>query len=176
MVARWQDSQDFYNCKSGDLEPLNGVWTLADSDRDRFKALLASKARDEFYYYALDHSQRLNDDIPEEQRDKEVMFLFRQAAEQGSVSAMNEIGASLLYCYQGVAQDQTEAQIWLEQAAAGGDSLAMYSLARMHLAGMTKVSEPEAVAMELFQACSKAGFEECETDLAALEAAISISK
>lgn len=83
---------------------------------------------------------------------------------------MNELGASLLYCYLGVARDLEAATDWLTKAAAAGDQDAMASLARMHLSGLSGLNHDKALAigMELLSRCSSIEPAVCGEDFSAL--------
>lgn len=168
ILVDWLGPNSFRNCNSGDLKPLEEVWALPKEEEDKLSAVLETKFGDDLAEYAFNlHSENV-DDIPHKDLTKIIMYLIKLAAEQGSASAMNEIGASLLYCYQDVQQDTELARRWLEKAADAGDAFAMKSLAFMHVLGMTGEASGREKAVEMLEKCSMLDADACSKELYAL--------
>ncbi len=172
ILANWLDPDDFRNCNSGNLESIEKIWVLSETEEAKLAAVLETYSGEDLALYAINYAEGPGSEIPTKTRDKVLMFLFKQAASQGSATAMNEIGASLLYCYQRVQQDALAAQTWLEKAATADDTLAMKSLALMHLSGMTEAMNPTGEAVRLLEQCSRLDAELCSNELTALNAFI----
>jgi hypothetical protein len=168
ILANWLGPDNFRDCQSDNLEPIEKVWTLSETEKFKLAVVLETHSGEELALYTINYAEGPGSEIPTRTRDKILMFLFERAAAQGSATAMNEIGASLLYCYQHVQQDAKAAQNWLEKAALGGDTLAMKSLALMHLSGMTETINPSQEAVRLLEQCSRLDAELCSDESMAL--------
>ena len=159
------DPDEFRNCDSEGLKPLEEVWSVSKEVNDRYVHHFVDATGDNLALKAIEFAENLDIELPARTRDRIVMFQFKLAAEQGSPIAMNEIGNSLLHCYQHVDQNLEDALRWLERAAANGDDYAMRSMAKMHILGMTDIEQPRAVAEELLLKCAELGNEECLADI-----------
>jgi len=76
-------------------------------------------------------------------KDNLVTHLIWLASERGSIDALNEIGASQIYCYQGTGQDVEAAVKALKTAADQGDMLAMLTLGKIYYSGTGGFDDPE---------------------------------
>ena len=159
------DPDEFRNCDSEGLKPLEEVWSVSKEVNDRYVHHFVDATGDNLALKAIEFAENLDIELPARTRDRIVMFQFKLAAEQGSPIAMNEIGNSLLHCYQHVDQNLEDALWWLERAAANGDDYAMRSMAKMHILGMTDIEQSRAVAEELLLKCAELGNEECLADI-----------
>ena len=159
------DSDPFKNCDVEGLEPLAKVWSPPPRIRDQYADYFADATGEELALKVIEFSENLDIEIAPRARDQITMFQFKIAAEQNSSIAMNEIGSSLLHCYQHVEQNLEDALWWLEKAASNGDDYAMRSIANMHLLGMTDVAQPRRMARELLIRCAKLGNEDCVADV-----------
>lgn len=70
------------------------------------------------------------------QNDAIITYLVIEAANEGHMMALNEVGSSQLYCYNGVKQDFTAALSALERASQQGDEVATMSLGKMYYSGL----------------------------------------
>jgi serine/threonine protein kinase len=83
------------------------------------------------------------------QQQAKAIELFREAASLGEVSAMVELGESLMNDSDGVSADYPEALRWLRMAAAAGNPAGMVDLGGMYLLG-NGVDENYQTAAEWF--------------------------
>ncbi len=81
---------------------------------------------------------------------------YRKAAEAGRISALLRLARLAERGAPGLAPDPAEAVRWLELAAARGDAVATYDLARKRLAGQGGAADP-AAALGLFQRAATLG-------------------
>ncbi|MGO9008305.1 MAG: caspase family protein [Beijerinckiaceae bacterium] len=88
-------------------------------------------------------------------QDDEAVRLYRQAADAGNASAMNNLG-TMYRDGRGVAPDETEAVRLFRKAADAGNAFAMNNLAAMYRDGRG-VSLDEAEAVRLFRKAADAG-------------------
>jgi len=167
-LAAWIDQGNSATCEKEDLQPLAAVWSLSAEDHAIAEEITDKFQGDALAQYAFDNADDLGGEISDERRQKILMRLFQVAASQGSAAAMNEIGASLIYCYQGVERDIELARLWLEKAAALGDVYAMKSLALMSLLRLTDTQDNIAAAEALLERCSIADRGFCAEELEAL--------
>ncbi|OFX00181.1 MAG: hypothetical protein A3E78_06265 [Alphaproteobacteria bacterium RIFCSPHIGHO2_12_FULL_63_12] len=167
-LAAWVDRGNSATCEKDDLQPIDSVWSLSAEDQAIAEAITDKFQGDALAQYAFDNADDLGGEISEERRQKILMRLFQVAASQGSAAAMNEIGASLMYCYQGVERNIELARLWLEKAAALGDVYAMKSLALMSLLRLTETQDNIAAAEALLERCSIADRGYCAEELEAL--------
>jgi hypothetical protein len=169
VLTQWLKPEQFHQCRSDELEPLDSAWVPSLEARVKADTILKSYVGEALDEYIFENAGELSEDGTETDEQKRFLnYLLKKAAEQGSAGAMNEIGASLLYCYQNVQQDTVEAQKWLRKAADGGDTMAMKSLALMHLSGMVDGLPAASKAAELLEECSKIQPDECANELRAL--------
>ncbi len=164
-IAYWNNPDEFKNCQSGELEPIENVWVLSKDAIDQHAPFFVGHTGNDLAFKVIEFAEDLDVELPARRRDQIVMFQLKIAADQGSPVAMNEIGSSLLYCYQHVEQNLEGARRWFENAAKNGDDYAMRSLAKMHILRMTDVEQPELVAHELLSKCAELGNEDCVADL-----------
>lgn len=175
-LAKWVGPDSFRMCATDSLAPLETRLALSEADKASLTPVLETHAGDDLALYGVNYRDVAGNHAPRDTQEKIILFLLNQAASQGSAMAMNEIGASLLYCFFGVQQDTSAAQAWLEKAAAGGDAYAMKSLALMHLAGLTNTENPHEDAMRLLEQCAVAEEQTCSKELAALKKLLSLSE
>ncbi|MCF6219924.1 MAG: hypothetical protein L3J65_02325 [Robiginitomaculum sp.] len=158
----------FGKCNSNSLEPIEVRWALSKTEEAKFSQIFKTHKGDDLAEYAIEYASNRKGTIQGLNQEVAVLFMFQHAAKQGSAVAMNEIGASLLYCLQNVQQDVATASIWLNRAAISGDTLAMYSLARMHLNSLTDATDPRSEAFKLLKKCAVLDDELCAEGLHAL--------
>jgi len=168
MLANWIGSDTLINCRAANLETIEQRQMLSEADEESLDVVLEAYSGDDLAWYAINYAQEDDDDISAQSREKVVLFLLNKAALQGSAIAMNEMGASLLYCYLHVQQDLKAALVWLKRAAEAGDAHAMKSLAFMNLSGMTDETSPREEAARLLDLCSSIEEEICSKELNAL--------
>lgn len=182
VLARWTEDRKFRSCSNPNLKPLNGAAALEPDERAQFADELQTLSGDELAEFAIEFAAQprdleldalvdfLNHDPPFGVEDRKILFLLRRASDLGSAIAQNELGAALLYCDFGAAQDLERAQALFEQASSVGDPYAAYNLATMSVLGMTKHSDPIAETNALIASCARAGMDECVK----IEAALSL--
>lgn len=161
LAAYLFDKNEFKNCDNPQLEPLDVVWNLNPEQRRIAEEIAADLPASELSAAAIEYATDIDIEISARDRESIVMYLFKIASERGDPVALSEIGASLLFCYQHVAQDLPEARYYLERAAEAGDSYAMRSLASMHLSGLTDDEDAEQKGRDLIEKCRKAGNLQC---------------
>lgn len=154
-------SDEWNRCEDSDLAPIDEVWARSPRNSEILGSLSQRYSGDDLAEYIFENSHELEEQIPEDDQNLIIMFLLKQAAGQGSAAAMNEIGASLLHCYQGIQQDINGAREWLNKAAEAGDTMAMQSLAGMHLAQLLGSTNPKEDALILLEQCSELSPETC---------------
>ena len=162
-------TDEFNRCDKNGLLPIQEIWIQSQSNNAKLENIYERYSGDKLAEFVFEHSHELEDLIPDIERDLATMLLLKHAAQQGSATAMNEIGASLLHCYQGIAQDVDAAEEWLNKAATAGDAMAMQTLASMHLANLTDSESPRNAALTLLEQCSKVSPEICSENFQALE-------
>ena len=162
VLTDWLKPDTFRDCDLDTLEPLETAWALTDELQTEVSEITERYYGEELAQYAFENGSELTENRSESEEQKTMLFLLKRAMEQGSVSAMNEIGASLLYCYQNVQQDTAQAQVWLLKAAELGDALAMMSLARMHMNGMIDGNDGLAEAITWLTRCNEVEPTECQ--------------
>ncbi len=172
ILADWLGSDSYSKCSADDLEPIEKIWALPETEKAKLAAVLEAYTGEDLALYAIDYANNMGSESSAEAQNKIIMYLFKRAALQGSATAMNEIGASLLYCLQNVRQDTAAALYWLEKAARAGDARAMRSLAAMHLSGMTEAKDQAGEGERLLEECSRLDKAICSKELTALKTII----
>jgi TPR repeat protein len=152
---------DFKNCKREDLEEYQEVIRIDSKMAEFIQSDLNGMTGGELFDYALKVADDFEPDLTAHDREHIMMHLLDKAAEEEFPEAMNEVGASMLYCYQHVRQDLPTARFWLEKAADAGDELAMLSLGRIYLGGLG-VEQDKSKGLVLIKQCSDLGVEECQ--------------
>lgn len=160
-ARHWVNSTDFRDCKKENLVTFDLLaQTYPDLSRVADKYIKHYKG-DTLAQIAFDLPKEDALDLSENEQITLALFMLLKAAKQGSNEAVNEMGASLLYCYGGIKQDLYEAGKVFSQAAKKGDVLSMHALALMYLAGMVKIDNPERAASSLLWRCAWKGSQEC---------------
>lgn len=162
-------SDEFNRCGKSGLVPIQNVWAQSQSYNAKLENIYAKYSGDELAEFVFENSHQLEDKIPDIEQGLAMMLLLKHAAQQGSASAMNEIGASLLHCYQGIQQDVGAAEEWLDKAAKAGDAMAMQTLASMRLANLTDSESPKNEALTLLDQCSQVSPEICAENFETLK-------
>lgn len=157
------------SCLSKGLEPLEKAWEPSVESKKALSSILENYKGEALAEYAFDVASNYPKKISKQERDKVTLYLLKHAAEQGSVSAMNEIGVSLLDCSLNVQQDLLSAKIWFDKAIKGGDLYASYNRARMYLLYESDVIEPRQKAIGLLAPLAKKDFETYGDDFIALQ-------
>lgn len=158
VLSAWLGSASFKSCDASNLSPLETAWNLTPEIDVEAKRIVGEYREDALAEFVFERGLESN---------QLVMFLLKTAADQGSASAMNEIGASTLYCYQNIEQNLVQAVEWLQSAADLGDPYAMKSLAFMHMKGMTNISDELTAAASLLAECDNIDEVECKHELRA---------
>lgn len=169
-------SDKFNRCDKSDLLPIQDIWIQAKSNNAKLEKVYARYSGDELAEFLFENSHELGDKVPDIEQDLAIMLILKHAAEQGSATAMNEIGASLLHCYQGVQQDVDAAEKWLNKAANAGDAMAMQTLASMYLANLIASESPKNEALTVLEQCSKISPEICSENFQTLEAFVKLTR
>ena len=162
-------SDDLNVCHKSGLEPIQDFWTRTEKFHPVFDDIYALYSGDELADYVFENSLAFQTIFPDLDPDIAIMLLLKQAAGQGSASAMNEIGAALLYCYQGIQQDIDGAIEWLNMASELGEPTAKHSLARLHLAGLMGPESSKSEALTLIEQCSTIVPGDCAADARTLK-------
>jgi len=162
-------SDQFNRCGKSGLLPIEELWAQSQRNNAKLENIYSRYSGDELAEFVFENSHELEDKIPDIQQDLAIMLLLKHAAQQGSAGAMNEIGASLLHCYQGIQQDIDAAEEWLNKAAKAGDAMAMQTLASMHLANLMDSESPKNEALTLLEQCSKVRPEICSENFQILK-------
>ncbi|MGJ8564690.1 MAG: hypothetical protein ACSHXY_14200 [Alphaproteobacteria bacterium] len=143
---------NFSGCAAENLEtyevrrqlPENIVAALALETRNKsaeeifdYMLMLADKTSDESVAFFVGLGIQVTEAAyVDGLEDRIINHLVWQASEMGSVYAANEIGASLLYCYQNTKQNIAEAVRVLKVAVRGEDPMAMMSLGQIYYSGL----------------------------------------
>lgn len=168
ILSEWLKPSRFKDCESPELRSLNEVLNLPPSLLGEAKQVTDTYQGEDLAQYVYENSGELTKDAEQEAEDRMMMYLLMKASEQGSASATNEIGASSLYCYQGVRQNLTQARDWLEKASSMGDAYAYKSLAYMHLNEMTEAEDSIEEAFRLLTDCHQIDPDYCQHQLRAV--------
>ncbi|MEP1143995.1 MAG: hypothetical protein ABJH52_09760 [Henriciella sp.] len=160
VLSDWLASTKFKLCAASNLSSLETAWALTPEIEVQAERIVGEFREEALAEYVFESGLESN---------QLVMYLLRTAADQGSASAMNEIGASLLYCYQDIEQDLVQAAEWLQSATDLGDPYAMRSLALMHMKGMMETSDSLTAAANLLAECNKIDEMECSREFRAIE-------
>ncbi|MDJ0919588.1 MAG: hypothetical protein QNI84_00545 [Henriciella sp.] len=171
-LLNWLTPEQFDECQEDYVEPLEAVWTLSSPAAAELAERFDEYSGDQLALRAIELAEDFDDETDLRMLDKSLMYLFRRASEEGSAIATNEIGASLLYCYQGVEQDIPRAMEWLSAAADAGDAYAQSSLALLHMMGEVPSDAPKAAALELLRECASLDEETCGPKKRAIEAVL----
>lgn len=171
-LSKWLGANTFAKCKSEELLPLETASALTPSEIAALAPVAEAYDADGLANYVVENFDSVGGDISGADRIRMALYLLRKAAEQGSAVAMNEIGASLLYCYLNVRQDVKEANIWLESAAAMDEPYAIKSLAAMTLLRMKESENRNEDAYSLLSKCAAIDQEHCLKEQAALASLI----
>jgi len=166
-VSRFADRREFRQCQKNDLKPLNEILRNDATSEPGLADTLNRFEGDELAKYVFDNFGAPGSQLTSYNEDTAALLLLKKAADQGSPLGMNEIGASLLYCYLGVEQDTGAAADWLARAVDGNNALAMASLARMHISGVSDADPVEALSLglDILGRCSEIDPDLCESDL-----------
>jgi len=167
-IAAWTALSNFAKCKNDDLAPIDSIWNLSANEQSIADPIIDGLKGDALAQYVFENADDLGGEASEEQRRKILMYLLRVAASQGSAAAMNEIGASLLYCYQGVQQNLDLAQFWLTKAVVLSDVYAMKSLALIQLLGLSDAEDDISAAQTLLDQCVRLDNDYCSAERDAL--------
>lgn len=169
-VSRFANRLKFRNCQRNDLKPLNEILQNDVTADLGLADILNRYEGDELAKYVFDNFGALGSQLTNYDEDTAALLLLKRAADQGSPLGMNEVGASLLYCYLGVEQDTGAAADWLGRAADGNNALAMASLARMQISGVSEGDPVEALrlGLDFLDRCAEIDPDLCEGDLNAL--------
>jgi TPR repeat protein len=146
----------FAACEAEDLRPFDEVVALPASERAEIDREAERRAADELFRAGT--ARYRGGDIAA------ANYLFLKAAEAGSAEAMNEVGATMLNCYDGVRQDVPGARRWLARAAEAGDPLATGHLGRLYLLGAGGRLD-QARGLVLISQCAELGDEECQQEM-----------
>ena len=165
-------NDDLDRCSKSDLKPITDFWVKSETKNTLLEHIFIRYSGEELAEYVFEYFAPVQNDLPKIEKDFAIMALLKRAAEQGSASAMNEIGASLLYCYQGVQQDVGVAIEWLNKAAEAGDGMAMRTIASLHLANSIGLESSKYEALNLLEQCSKISPEDCLEEYQTLKAFI----
>lgn len=160
---------DFPGCQKDGNIPLTERAKVSADTIKLLQPLLSKYSGQSLMEYMYEHVIEIEEIVPDANIENVITYLIFTAAQDGSGGAYNEIGASLLYCYQDVQQNYDEAILWFEKAIAKKEPLAYRSKALLHIMGKTDSIAPRKEAMELLERCSEIDPEACSAELAALK-------
>lgn len=163
-LSYWMDIPE-KDCRKGELRPLVKAWEITDSDERRLLPLLEKYKGDDLAQFIFD-----NEDIPDWvwAEDNLILYLLKQAADEGSANAMNEFGYAQLRCALGVEKDLAAAKVWIEKAIAGGSDTAYTNRAALTLFQGPPSKETRQRAVADLQRCTDLNGESCGLELKAL--------
>lgn len=161
--------EDFPGCKKDGNIPLSERAKVSADTIKLLQPLLSKYSGQSLMEYIYEHVIEIEEIVPDANIENVITYLIFTAAQDGSGGAYNEIGASLLYCYQDVQQNYDEAIIWFEKAITKKEPLAYRSMALLHIMGKTESIASRKEAMELLERCSEIDPEACSAELAALK-------
>ena len=167
LLSNWMNLSDF-GCKQEGLQSLDAKSKLSPELADKFDDKIDGLNADALAEYSFDLHDSLRGEFDSDEIDKVILYLLQLAANQGSDTAMNEIGASLFFCYQGIQQNVTEAQIWFERARALGNDLVYINLALIEAQNETWDSGKRQKVLELMDHCASKLPEHCGEEFNAL--------
>lgn len=160
-VEDWLSSPDFNNCRKNGLGSYEEQVAIGEEISNRIELDTSGLTLKNLENYALNISTEDKFDLTNKQHNQLTLHLLDFAAKRGSAIAKNEIGASLLFCYQDVSQDIETAKFYLKEASEMQDEIAQLTYAKMHIALQTGVEDPLFEAKSLITACAKQGYEPC---------------
>jgi TPR repeat protein len=150
-------------CEQPNLLSLSDASHLSDEELSWWNDTLKVKNGDALARVAFDYAMESPHD--EALTNRGLMYLLQRSAEQGSALGLNEVGASLMYCYQNVRNDDLQAAEWFNKAIEKGSTMAMRSLATLHLEGRLGVDSSRSEGLRLLRRCASVGRQECSADL-----------
>ncbi|MEP1230868.1 MAG: hypothetical protein ABJG88_09355, partial [Litorimonas sp.] len=156
----------FGRCDSEELEPLEKVLGISSAEKQKLHGILSKYHGQSLAEYAIEFGSNYTPDELKKKHDKTLMYLLKTAADQGSARAMNEIGASLVYCYQGVQRDTALGKEWIDKATAGGSVVALKTQAYLHYS-MTDEIVSKDNFVTLLKQCSEIDEDVCGKELKA---------
>ena len=159
--AKWAEDDNFRNCESEDLRPLEEALAVG---RLQFKHDLSERADDSgeaIFSEIIDPDRSFDEDLDIEDSGLMILAMLELAVERGSHDSTMELGVSQLYCYHGVEQDLEGAREKLQLAADEGVSLAKYSLALMYASGMIASENQDQSGKALLETCAAEGEPAC---------------
>lgn len=159
----------FHRCNLDGLEKLVDVWSPNSELTEPYRYYFSGYSGDELAFRAIEFAEDLDIELPPRDRDRIVMEQFKFASEDDSPVAMNEIGASLLYCYQHIEQDIDGAFSWLTRASDAGDGHAKMSLARIYIHGLIEDQDAAEKVEKLLAQCAELELPECLSNELAME-------
>jgi TPR repeat protein len=162
------------SCDATDLKPLEEVTQLTPEEAAHWQDGVAELSGDKIARMAFEYAET-NEDEPDLE-NRTLMFLLMKSAEKESALGLNEVGAALMYCYQGVEQDDEAASYWLEKAAAKGEPLAMLSLGRLHVQRRLGERSSLDTGKKYLQACAFVGNQECMSALREMNGPTGVEK
>lgn len=146
-------------CTEEDLKPLEEAARVSPEEAAFWAPQLESLNGDQVARLAIRFAEET--DQKAESFDRNLLHLLLVSAQRGSGLGMNEIGASLMYCYQGVQRDDLAAAVWFEKAIEKRETFAMLSLGRLHLEGRLGEQSSNKRGLELLRTCANLGNAEC---------------
>ncbi len=168
VLGDWIGALSFVKCKDENLLLLETAWTLTQSELAKLAPAVQAYRGDALANYVIENFDSIGGEVSEAERHRMMLYLLKQAASQGSAIAMNEIGASLLYCHLNVRQNIEDANLWLERAAAMDEPYAIKSLAAMLLLRMKEEQNRNEEAYKFLSRCALIDKEYCSTQQSAL--------
>lgn len=154
-------------CEDAGLLPLEEASALPAETSANWDRQIDGLDGDQVARFAIEYAD--NSDQDAEDFNANLLYLLIRSAERGSGIGSNEVGASLMYCYNGVARDDLAAATWLQRAVDKRDTTAMYSLSRLHIEGRLGEASSVETGMALVRQCAFLGNQECKGFFAKIE-------
>ncbi len=160
----WDMRSSTMSCSKNNLMDYASVIERGDMlAANLFKQIDGLSANEKFAY-AVKFYESNDKKLPAQQRGAATLSLIKLAADQGSPTAMNELGYSLISCSFGVQQDISYGVELIKMAAKQADRLAIYNLGRMYMAGLG-VEQSPILGLAHFQQCLALGYDECGVEI-----------
>jgi len=154
-------------CEQEGLQTLTEKASLTETRRAKVDKAIQNKSGEEIWQLLLQVAEGETDLVPKtgfeqttdswvmypptrnEEADSVISYLMLKASDEGHPAAMNEVGSSQLYCYNGVKQDLPAAFTALQRASQQGDEIAKLSLGKMYNSGLgTAINTEEGKRLE----------------------------
>ncbi len=156
----WEQQDYFSNCKKPNRQALEKFKTVDPALVETLGTSLADKSSEQLFDIGLEAFNATNNFTTKTDRNSLGLHILLLGATKGNAAAMNEIGASLAYCSNGVQQNLVESRLWLDRAAELGNELAMLNIGMLSLQNIPEFQDRKR-GIAYIEKCVIDGEEDC---------------